>query len=66
MNTFGTLLNEDLKTLPSCISIVEGQAEFGATVGAKKTIPINLFMAGDILFYNMVIGKEGMSGKRCL
>ncbi len=25
----------------------------------------NLFMAGDILFYNMVTGKEGMSGWWC-
>jgi hypothetical protein len=65
MNTFGTLLNDDLKTLPSIISIVEGQAEFGANATAQKNIPINLFMAGDILFYNMVIGKEGMSGWWC-
>jgi hypothetical protein len=28
-------------------------------------IPINLFMAGDILFYNMVIGKEGFSTWWC-
>ena len=65
MNTFGTLLNDDLKTLPSIISIVEGQAEFGANATAQKNIPINLFMAGDILFYNMVIGKEGMSRWWC-
>jgi hypothetical protein len=65
MNTFGTLLNDEVKTLPSSISIVEGQAEFGANAAAKKNIPINLFMAGDILFYNMVIGKEGMSGWWC-
>jgi hypothetical protein len=66
IKTFGTLLNDDLKTLASCISIIEGeQAEFGANVAARKNIPINLFMAGDILFYNMVIGKEGMSGWWC-
>ncbi len=65
MNTFGTLLNDEVKNLPSSISIVEGQAEFGANAAAKKNIPINLFMAGDILFYNMVIGKEGMSGWWC-
>jgi hypothetical protein len=59
MNTFGTMLNDDLKTLPNNISIVEGLAEFGANAAAEKNIPINLFMAGDILFYNMVIGKEG-------
>jgi hypothetical protein len=33
MNTFGTLLNDELKTLPSCISIVEGQ-----TAAAQKNI----------------------------
>jgi hypothetical protein len=65
MNTFGTLLNNDLKTLPCLISIVEGQAEFGANTAAQKNIPINLFMADDILFYNMVIGKERMSGWWC-
>jgi hypothetical protein len=65
MNTFETLLNDDLKTLPSLISIVEGQAEFGANAAAQKNIPINLFMAGDVLFYNMVIGKKGTSGWWC-
>jgi hypothetical protein len=65
MNTFGALLNGDLKTLPSFISIVEGQAEFGANAAAQENILINLFMAGDILFYNMVIGKEGMLGWWC-
>jgi hypothetical protein len=65
-NTFGVLLNDDLKTIASCISIIEGQqAKFGANAVAQKNIPINLFMAGDILFYNMVIGKEGMSGWWC-
>jgi hypothetical protein len=64
-NTFGTLLNDDLKTLPSVISIVDGTAEFGANPAALKNVPINLFMAGDILFYNMAIGKEGMSGWWC-
>jgi hypothetical protein len=59
------LLNDDLKLIPSCISIVGGVAEFGANVAAEKTIPINLFMAGDILFYNMVIGKEGYSTWWC-
>jgi hypothetical protein len=65
VNTFGVLLNDDLKSLSSVVSIVEGRAEFGEQEGAEKTIPINLFMAGDILFYNMVIGKEGMSGWWC-
>jgi hypothetical protein len=63
MNTFGTLLNDDLKTVASSISIIDGQpTKSGANVAARKNIPINQFMAGDILFYNMVIGKEGMSG----
>jgi hypothetical protein len=59
INTFGTLLNDDLKTVASSISIIDGQpAKFGANVAARKNIPINQY----ILFYNMVIGKEGMSG----
>jgi hypothetical protein len=65
MNMFSTLLNDDLKTLPSLISIIEEQAKFGANVAAEENMSINLFMAGDILFYNIVIGKEGMSGWRC-
>ncbi len=66
INTFGVLLNDDLKTIASCISIIAGQpAEFGANAAARKNIPISQFMDGDILFYNMVIGKEGMSGWWC-
>jgi hypothetical protein len=66
VNTFGILLNDDLKTVASCILIIEGQpAKFGANVAAQKNIPINLFMAAGILFYDMVIGKEGMSGWWC-
>jgi hypothetical protein len=48
MNTFGMMLNADLKTLPTGISSIEGLAEFGANPVATKNIPINLFMAGDI------------------
>jgi hypothetical protein len=66
VNTFGLLLNDDLKTVAHCISIIEGQpAELGSNAAAQKNIAINLFMAGDILFYNMVVGKEGMSGWWC-
>jgi hypothetical protein len=65
MNTFGTQLNDDLKTLPTTISIVNGKYQVGANPASTKNAPINLFMAGDILFYNMVIGKEGMSGWWC-
>jgi hypothetical protein len=59
-NNFGTLLNDNLKSLLSCIFIVEDRAKFGAHAAAhataQKMILINLFMVGDILFYNMVIG----------
>jgi hypothetical protein len=65
MNTFGTQLNDDLKTLPTTISIADGKYKFGANAASTKNASINLFMAGDILFYNMVIGKEGMSGWWC-
>jgi hypothetical protein len=64
-NTFGVLLNADLKLIASCVSIVGGVTKFGANADAEKTIPINLFMAGDILLYNMVIGKEGYSTWWC-
>jgi hypothetical protein len=47
-------------------SIINGQpAKFWANGAAQKSMPINQFMAGDILFYNMVIGKEGISGWWC-
>jgi hypothetical protein len=36
INTFGTLLNDDLKTVASSISIIDGQqAEFGANAAAR-------------------------------
>jgi hypothetical protein len=65
MNTFGTQLHDDLKMLPTSISILGGKAEFRVNTASEKNITINLFMASDILFYNMVIGKEGMSGWWC-
>jgi hypothetical protein len=54
-NTFGVLLNANLRLIASCISIVRGVAEFGADADAEKMIPINLSMAGDILLYNVVV-----------
>jgi hypothetical protein len=54
-----------LKTLPTSISVVGGKAEFGENTASEKNMPINLFMADNIIFYNMVIGKEGMSGWWC-
>jgi hypothetical protein len=66
INICGTLLNDNLKTVASSTSIIDGQpAKFGANAEAGKKIPINQFMAGNNLFYNMVIGKEGMSGWWC-
>jgi hypothetical protein len=65
MNTFSTQLNDDLKTLPTSISVVGGKAEFGENTASAKNMPINLFMAGGILFYNMVIGKDRISGWWC-
>jgi hypothetical protein len=55
-----------IKTIASCISIIKGQqAKFGANIAAGKNMPINKSMAGNILFYNMVIEKEGMSSWWC-
>jgi hypothetical protein len=65
MNTFGMMLNDNLKTLPACVSIVQGLAKFGANAAAKKNIPIKLFTAGDIFFYSMVMGKQAISGWWC-
>jgi hypothetical protein len=67
MNTFGTMLNNELKTFPTCVSTIQDLAKFGANAAAKKNVPINLLVAGDILFYNIGIdnigiGKDGMSG----
>jgi hypothetical protein len=40
VNTFGILHKDGLKTIASCISIIEGQpAEFGANAAAQKNIP---------------------------
>jgi hypothetical protein len=67
-NNFGTLLNQDLKIVASwsCVSIVNGQAKFGVhDKAAQKMTPINPFMAGDIPFCNVVIGKEGFSTWWC-
>jgi hypothetical protein len=59
MGTLGTLLNDELKILPSSILIIEGQAEFGANATtAKKNIPINLFVADNILFTIWSLAKR--------
>jgi hypothetical protein len=67
VNTFGLLLNEDFKPLLVAYrSLKASRPSLEENVVAhQKNIPINLFMAGNILFYNMVIGKEGMSGWWC-
>jgi hypothetical protein len=66
-NTFAPLLDADLKIIVGwrCASIVNGQAMFGGHEVAPKMTPIDLFMAGDILFCSMIIGKEGFSAWWC-
>ena len=34
-------------------------------VGAITSIPVELFMAGDLLFYSMALGKENFQGWWC-
>jgi hypothetical protein len=40
MNMFGTQLYEDLKTVPTSISIIGGKAEFGANAASEKNMPM--------------------------
>jgi hypothetical protein len=62
-NTFPTLLNTKLKQIREwgAVSIVDGEVEGGGCGGdtTRPTIPAELFMAGDILFYAIALGKEG-------
>jgi hypothetical protein len=70
-NTFGTLLNAELKQIRDwgVVSIVDGVVEWGGGGGggdaARRTIPVELFMAGDILFYAIALGKEGFATWWC-
>jgi hypothetical protein len=63
-NTLGTLLNTKLKQICKwgVVSIVDGEVECRGGRGdtARQTIPVELFMAGDILFYAIALGKEGL------
>jgi hypothetical protein len=66
-NTFGTLLNDDLKIITGWkhVSIVDGLATFGGHEVTPKMTPIEPFMAGDIPFCSLVIGKEGFATWWC-
>ncbi len=52
---------DDLKIITGSkhVSLVDGLATFGGHEVTPKMTPIELFMAGDVLFCSMVIGKEG-------
>jgi hypothetical protein len=64
-NTLGTLLNTELKQIREwgVVSIVDGEVGWGGGGGdtARQTITVELFMAGDILFYVIALGKEGFA-----
>jgi hypothetical protein len=51
------------------LSIDEGSVEWGApphsTAPSTRTIPVEVFMAGDILFYAIALGKEGFATWWC-
>jgi hypothetical protein len=68
-NTFGTLLNTELKQIREwgVVSIMDGEMKWGGGRGdtARQTIPVELFMAGDILFYAIALGKEGFATWWC-
>jgi len=67
-NTFGPSLNSHLKELRDAGSfsiIGDGEVELGRVEGATKIVRIELFMAGDILFYSAALRKEGFSTWWC-
>lgn len=67
-NTYGKLLNGDLKKLRSSqgLSILPtGNVALGCVPSRTHYTPIELFMAADILFYSMALGKDGMSTWWC-
>jgi hypothetical protein len=68
-NTFGTLLNTELKQIREwgVVSIMDGEMKWGGGRGdtVRQTIPVELFMAGDILFYAIALGKEGFATWWC-
>jgi hypothetical protein len=70
-NTFGTLLNTELKQIREWgkLSVDEGSVQWGdpahSTNPSAKTIPVEIFMAGDILFYAIALGKEGFATWWC-
>ncbi len=52
------------------LSVVEGSVVWGdppphSTGPSAKTIPVEIFMAGDILFYAIALGKEGFATWWC-
>jgi hypothetical protein len=66
-NTFGTLLNTELKQIHEwgMLCIDEGLVGWGGQQGDDQTIPVEIFMAGDILFYAIALGKEGYATWWC-
>ena len=66
-NTFGPHLNNHLKEIraSACVSIIDGNPQLGVSDEAQKTVPVELWMAGDSLFYSLALGKEGYSTWWC-
>jgi hypothetical protein len=62
-NTFGPDLKEHLKEIRhfGCVAIVDGKVHLGENDGAQQSIPHELWMVGDTLFYSVALGKEGFS-----
>ena len=45
----------------------EIECRFGAARPRQQSVSktVNLYVVGDLAYYGMVLGKEGMSGKHC-
>jgi hypothetical protein len=65
-NTFGKLLDEDLKKIREfgAVALVEGKPKLVAASN-DGTIPLQVFCASDILLYAIALGKEGSAGWWC-
>jgi hypothetical protein len=69
-NTFGTLLNNELKQIRDwgVVLVLDGEVEWGGGGGGGEDAnrqTVELFMAGDILFYTIALGKEGFATWWC-
>jgi hypothetical protein len=67
MITFRPHLNNHLKKIHTAayVSIIDGKVQLGVSDEVQQIIPIELWMAGDILLYSLALVKEGYSTCWC-